>query len=129
MARAFQYVTSQYNQELLDEMPSWEMIHSLDVSPTSAELAAALERLKCGKAGGNTGVLLELMFYGGPVLHHRLLVLLEVIRTARFVVRDWKDAGIVPIPKKGDLRDCSNCRGISLLDVVYRQVFWMYFTR
>ena len=99
-------------------MPSWEMIHSLDVSPTSAELAAALERLKCGKAGGNTGVLLELIFYGGPVLHHRLLVLLEVIRTARFVVRDWKDAGIVPIPKKGDLRDCNNCRGISLLDVV-----------
>ena len=38
-------------------MPSWEMMHSVDVSPTSAELAAALERLKWGKAEGG------LMFY------------------------------------------------------------------
>ena len=34
------------------------------------------------------------------------------------VPRDWKDAVIVPIPKKGDLKDCDNWRGISLLDVV-----------
>ena len=33
------------------------------------------------------------------------------------VVSDWKDAIIVPIPKKGDLRKCSKWRGISLLDV------------
>ena len=37
---------------------------------------------------------------------------------SRVCSQDWKDAGIVPIPKKGDLRDCNNCRGISLLDVV-----------
>ena len=30
---------------------------------------------------------------------------------------DWKDAVIVPIPKKGELRNCNNWRGISLLDV------------
>ena len=34
------------------------------------------------------------------------------------VVGDWKDAEIVPIPKKGDLKHCDNWRGISLLDVV-----------
>ena len=34
------------------------------------------------------------------------------------VVRDWQDALVVPIPKKGDLRCCDNWRGISLLDVV-----------
>lgn len=33
------------------------------------------------------------------------------------VVADWKDALIVPIPKKGDLQQCDNWRGISLLDV------------
>eukprot|EP00117_Sycon_ciliatum_P038167 scpid28799/ scgid28415/ Transposon TX1 uncharacterized 149 kDa protein; ORF 2 len=31
---------------------------------------------------------------------------------------DWRDAQIVPIPKKGNLRVCDNWRGISLLDVV-----------
>ena len=34
------------------------------------------------------------------------------------VVRDWKNAEIVPIPKKGDLKHCDNWRGISFLDVV-----------
>ena len=33
------------------------------------------------------------------------------------VVGDWKHAVIVPIPKKGDLKECNNWRGISLLDV------------
>ena len=108
-------VTSQCNQE---EMPSWEVMHSLDVFPTSAELAAALERLKYGKARGRTGVLPEMILCGGPVLHHRLLVLLEAIWMPGVVVRDWKDAKIVPIPKKGDIRDCNNWRGISLLDVM-----------
>ena len=31
-------VTSQCNQELLDEMPSWELMQSLDDPPTSDEL-------------------------------------------------------------------------------------------
>ena len=34
------------------------------------------------------------------------------------MVADWKDAGIVPIPKKGNLKWCDHWRGISLLDVV-----------
>ena len=33
------------------------------------------------------------------------------------VPSEWKDALIVPIPKKGDLSLCDNWRGISLLDV------------
>ena len=34
------------------------------------------------------------------------------------VVRDWQDAVVVPIPKKGDLKQCDYWRGICLLDVV-----------
>ena len=34
------------------------------------------------------------------------------------VPTEWRDALIVPIPKKGDLTLCDNWRGISLLDVV-----------
>ena len=32
--------------------------------------------------------------------------------------QDWRDAELVPIPKKGNLSSCDNWRGISLLDVV-----------
>ena len=38
------------------------------------------------------------------------------------VPRDWCDAILVPIPKKGDLSSCDNWRGISLLDVVGKVV-------
>ena len=33
------------------------------------------------------------------------------------IPHEWKDALIVPIPKKGDLSSCGNWRSISLLDV------------
>ena len=33
---------------------------------------------------------------------------------------DWKNAEVVPIPKRGDFLCCDNWRGISLLDVVQK---------
>ena len=36
--------------------------------------------------------------------------------------RDWSDAILIPIPKKGDLSICDNWRGISLLEVVGKWV-------
>ena len=43
---------------------------------------------------------------------------MEDIRRRGKVVKDWQDAEVVPIPKKGDLRRCDIWRGISLLDVI-----------
>ena len=34
------------------------------------------------------------------------------------VPQEWKDALVVPILKKGDISQCDDWRGISLLDVV-----------
>ena len=55
--------------------------------------------------------------YGGAELRDRLIQLLQDVWASETVVKDWKDAVIVPIPKKGNLRECDNWRGISLLDV------------
>ena len=74
--------------------------------------------MKRGKAGGRTGILPVLLLYGGAELQDRLLLLMEDVWKEGKVVKDWKDAEIVPIPKKGDLRKCDNWTGISLLDVV-----------
>ena len=48
-------------------------------------------------------------------------LLLEAVWREGEVFRDWRDAVIVPVPKKGNLQPCDNWRGISLLDVVGRR--------
>ena len=78
----------------------------LDHPPTLEE---ALRRLKRGKAGGRTGILPELLLYGGPELQDRLFLLMEDVWRRGKVANDWQ---IVPIPKKGNLRKCDNWRGI-----------------
>ena len=111
-------VPSQYRQEVIDGIPGHPVNWELDDPPTCEELLTALTKLKKGKAGGKTGILPELLAYGGAELHDRLLQLITDVWEEGAVVRDWRDAEIVPIPKKGNLKHCDNWRGISLLDVV-----------
>lgn len=85
---------------------------------TCDELFQVLGKLKRGKAGGRTRILPEFLIYGGSELLYRLLMLMEDIWKSEKVVKDWKDAEIVHISKKGDLKKCDNWRGISLLDLV-----------
>ena len=56
--------------------------------------------------------------FGGPALWDQLLSLLQDIWRSGHVVDDWRNALIVPVPKKGNLQSCDNWRGISLLDVI-----------
>ena len=99
-------------------MPESAPYHDLDEPPTEEELQLALTKMKRGKAGGKSGILPELVLFGGAVLWDRLLELMRALWKEGEVVTDWKDAEVVPIPKKGDLQRCDNWRGISLLDVV-----------
>ena len=90
----------------------------VDDPPTCEELAAALSKLKKGKVGGKTGIMPELLVHGRAELTDRLLQLIQHVWQEGTVVEDWRDAEIVPIPKKGNLKLYDNWRGISLLDVV-----------
>ena len=85
-------------------MPSLPPVMELDHHPTSEELGEEMSKLKRGKAGGRTGILLELLLHGGAELQDRLLLLMDDVWKRGKVVKDWQDAEIVPIPKKGDLR-------------------------
>ena len=63
---------------------------------------------------GDTGVLPEMLVFGGSVLHTVLLDLFQRVWREGQVFAAWRDSLVVPVPKKGDL---TNWRGISLLDV------------
>jgi hypothetical protein len=92
----------------------------LEEKPTMAELASAVKKLKSGKAGGSSGILPE-MVKASYCREEFLTALLDLVHTVWEqwqVPRDWSDAILIPIPKKGDLSRCDNWRGISLLEVV-----------
>jgi len=51
------------------------------------------------------------------VLQDRLLALMNDVWNEGRVVDAWRDALIVPVPKKGNSQSCVNWHGISHLDV------------
>ena len=84
------------------------------------ELVGAVGKLKNGKAGGISGIRPEILKVAcqSPGFMDRLLDLVHTTWKEQSVPEDWTDAVLIPIPKKGDLFNCDNWRGISLLDVV-----------
>ena len=70
------------------------------------------------KAGGRSGNLPEIVKVCSDDLLKYLLDLFTSVWDASCVPQEWRDASLVPVPKKGDLSLCDNWRGISLLDVV-----------
>jgi hypothetical protein len=84
---------------------------------TKDEVAKVIKKLKNGKSAGVDGIQAELLKYGGDKLANRLTKLCNHIWEKREVPRDWQDGIIIPLPKKGDLKDCNNWRGITLLSV------------
>ena len=67
------------------------------------QLECALSKMKKRKAGEMSGILPELVLYGGALLWDRLLELMQGVWEEGKVVKDRKNAVVVPIPKKDDL--------------------------
>ena len=89
--------------------------------PTMEELLQAVGKLKNGKAGGGSGIILPEMVKSACCECDFLDLPLDQVHTSwkeQRVPKEWLDAVIVPIPKKGNLTNCTNWRGIALLNVV-----------
>ena len=84
----------------------------------------AISKLKDGKAGGESGILPEVVetACSEEEFLSRLVELVHGIWSECGVPSEWCDAILVPFSKKGNLSNCENWRGISLLDVVEKVV-------
>ena len=86
---------------------------------TKDEVERALRETKVGKAAGMDGVRAEMLKKGGVTVLEWLVRLFNVCFMLSLVPVDWVCACIVPLFKgKGDVCECCNYRGISLLSVV-----------
>ena len=86
--------------------------------PSFVEKQAAVNRLKWCKAAGICGIHAELLKAGGNAALVSLHADLCSAWNTGIIPTDWKRGLVVPLWKgKGDRKDCTNYRGVTLLSV------------
>ncbi|KAJ8356884.1 hypothetical protein SKAU_G00196780 [Synaphobranchus kaupii] len=85
--------------------------------PSKAEIRKAIMSLKNGKAAGPDEIPAEAIKADMGMAINMLHSLFNKIWKEEQIPALWKEGILIKLPKKGDLRDCNNYRGIMLLSV------------
>ena len=85
--------------------------------PTREEIRKAITLMKNGKAAGPDGIPVEALKVDLNASTEMLYPLFERIWEEEEMPTDWKEGHLIKLPKKGDLGNCNNYRGITLLSV------------
>jgi len=80
------------------------------------EVQAAIDRLKRNKSPGTDGITAEMIQAGGEPLARMLHGICQKIWEEERMPEEWLQSVIVTIPKKGDLKECTNYRTIALIN-------------
>ena len=92
-----------------------------DLEPlTRGDILAAIKNLKNLKAAGLDNISAELIKYGGPALHEKMVALLFDIWERETMPSDWEEGALVVLHKKEDRTICKNYRGICVLPIGYK---------
>ncbi|WP_346303773.1 reverse transcriptase family protein [Pantoea sp. Morm] len=92
-----------------------------ELPPEAEDIADIISKLKNYKAAGSDSITAELFKAAGPVLVSEMYELVFHIWQEEKIPCKWKESLVIPIYKrKGDPTECSNYRGISLLNVAYK---------
>lgn len=89
----------------------------INVDITEEELEIALRKMKHGKSPGHDKITTEMIKKMGIEGKNILLTMYNKIFKEEKIPKDWELGQIVPIYKKGNNKQCSNYRGITLLSV------------
>jgi hypothetical protein len=83
--------------------------------PSASEVEVTIGKLKTYKSPGVNQILTELIQALAESLRSEIHKPVQLICNKEGLLRCWKVSTVVPIHRKGDETDYSNCRGISLL--------------
>jgi len=101
------------------ENESYDCIDEKIEEPTLYEIQEIIRNIKRMKTSGTDNINAELLHVAGPQMTQRIQeLILNVWRTER-MPNEWNKSIICPIYKKGEKSECSNYRGISLLNTAY----------
>ena len=110
-----EYTEELYKRDLHDPDNHDGVITHLEPDILECEVKWALESITMNKASGGDGIPVELFQMlkddAGKVLHS----IYQQIWTTQQWPQDWKRSVFIPIPKKGNAKECSNYQTISLI--------------
>ena len=113
--RQQEYTEEWYKKDLHDQDNHNGMIIHLEPDILECEVKSALESITMNKASGDDGIPVELFKIlkddAVKVLHS----ICQQIWKAQQWPQDWKRSVFIPIPKKGNAKECSNYRTIALI--------------
>ena len=109
--RRQEYTEQLYKKDLHDSNNHNGMITNLDPDILECEVKGALGSSTTNKASGGDGIQLS---YFNPK-RYAVKVLHSIIQKSQQWQQDWKRSVFIPIPKKGNAKECSNYRKISLI--------------
>jgi len=100
-----------------DSRPTAAQLDIAEGNFSPQEVKKAISSLKNNKSAGLDGITAELLKHGKEVVVDELTNLFNLIWEREEVPADWRHGVIITLPKKGNLSDCNNWRGITLLSV------------
>ena len=107
--------TELYKKDLYDPDNQYGVFTHLEPDILECEVKWALGSITMNKASGSDGIPVELFQIlkdgAGKVLHS---ICQQIWKTQQWP-QDWKRSVFIPIPKKGNAKECSNYRTIALV--------------
>lgn len=89
-------------------------------APSRIEIIKAIKSLKSGKAAGIDNITAEVLKVDVNLVADQFQPLFHQIWEQESFPQDWLEGIIIKLSKKGDLTDCNNWRGITVLCVTMK---------
>jgi len=99
-----------HDPDILDDV-----ITHLEPDILECEVQWALGSITMNKASGGDGIPVELLLILKDIAVKVLPSICQQIWKTQQWTQDWKRSVLIPIPKKGNAKECSNCSTIALI--------------
>ena len=106
-----EYTKELYKKDLNDPDNHNGVITHLEPVILECKVKCALGSITTNKASGGDGIPTELKDYAVTVLHS---ICQQIWKTQQWP-QDWKRSVFIPVPKKGNAKECSNYRTVALI--------------
>ena len=95
-------------------------------SVSATQICKAVSKMKCGKAAGPSGIIVEMLKAAGEKGVELVRKVAEAVFNSGMTPVDWEESFILNLYKgKGEALHCGNYHGLKLIDQVMKLLEWV----